>query len=174
MHDFTPEVIQTIYWRLENNVSRCIIYSPSLKDQKESADALPKRHQDDNELEHLLCLNSRYLFFNHSCKPNVDWHGSNANPWEGISYLTGFNGKVFKPGCGAVWCIAAEDVKAGEELKISYVGNPLGCDSSDRKVKRNMLNKWFASGCGCTICEQENETGIFDNEDGEDGNDGGN
>lgn len=174
MLEFTPEVIQTIYWRLENNVSRCIIYSPSLRDPKESTATLPKRHQDDDELEHLLCLNSRYLFFNHSCKPNVDWHGANANPWEGISYLTGFNGKVFKPGCGAVWCIASEDVKAGEELKISYVGNPLGCDSDDRKAKRCMLNKWFDSGCGCTACKQENEAGATENEENEDGNEGDN
>jgi hypothetical protein len=77
------------------------------------------------------------------------------------------NGEILSPGCSAVWCTAARDIKKGEELKISYIGNPLGTvgDQEDsvgtegkerRPAKRAWLEKWFDRGCGCRICEKEN------------------
>jgi len=75
------------------------------------------------------------------------------------------NGEILKPGCSAVWCSAARDIKKGEELKISYIGDPLGNfpddgegEVEDRKAKRVWLEKWMEGGCGCAVCEEENRT----------------
>jgi hypothetical protein len=78
------------------------------------------------------------------------------------------NGEILSAGCSAVWCTAARDIKKGEELKISYIGNPLGSEGDGegsegegeadegRHMKRAWLEKWFDRGCGCRICEKEN------------------
>jgi hypothetical protein len=68
-----------------------------------------------------------------------------------------------KPGSSAVFCRAFRDIKAGEELKISYVVDPKGvgveeseADGVSREGKRSWLNKWFEGGCGCELCMREN------------------
>jgi hypothetical protein len=109
----------------------------------------------------MVNVNPNYLFFNHSCEPNVSWHGAVPSGDVSIKWLEGMNGEILKPGCSAVWCIAARDIQKGEELKISYVGNPLGSggdgeDEEGRPAKRAWLEKWFDRGCGCRICEEEN------------------
>jgi hypothetical protein len=167
--EFTPEVIQTIYWRLENNASGSICNLSDDRRPKRSSSTKIRRQEADRNDEYMLCLNPNYLFFNHSCEPNVTWHGSNPDPWVDISWLRGFNGEVLRAGCSAVWCIAARDVKKGEELKISYVGNPLGDNSEDRQQKRYMLEKWFDGGCGCRVCVREDETGVIGEEESEEG-----
>ena len=160
--EFEPAIIQTICWRLLNNSNSSIINLSSDGGSNSSSCTTLKHSRNDKEEVHMMSLGSNYLFFNHSCEPNVDWHGSNPNPWVGISYLTGFNGEILKPGCGAIWCRAIRDVKKDEQLKISYVGDAAGEDETDRKKKRYMLDKWFDGGCGCRICKRENE------EDGDD------
>ena len=140
---WTPEVIQTAFWRIENNAN------------------MGKTNLTGMEIT-MVMLNPNYLFFNHSCEPNVSWHGAIPSGDVSIKWLQGMNGEILKPGCSAVWCIAAKDIKKGEELKISYVGNPLGNeedgeDGEDgRPGKRAWLEKWFDRGCGCRICEAEN------------------
>ena len=136
---FTPEVIQTIFWRIENNVNMA------------TTNVTP-----GGETISIVNLNQNYLFMNHSCEPNVSWHGAIPNAEVSIDWLRDMNGKILKPGCSAVWCIAARDIKAGEELKISYVGDPLGSGEQGRREKRAWLAKWFDQGCGCSVCESEN------------------
>jgi hypothetical protein len=116
----------------------------------------------------MVNLNQNYLFFNHSCEPNVSWHGAVPDGDVSVGWLKGMNGKILKPGCSAVWCTAARDIKKGEELKISYIGDPLGLIPADeeevedseggRKAKRGWLEKWMEGGCGCAVCEEENRT----------------
>ncbi|KAG9243220.1 hypothetical protein BJ878DRAFT_399517, partial [Calycina marina] len=58
-------------------------------------------------------------------------------------------------------CHAARDIKKGEELKISYVGDPMGVEAGEnvevgRSSQRDQFTKRFTSGCGCDICETEN------------------
>lgn len=146
--DWTPEVIQTIFWRIENNAN------------------MGKTNLTGTQVV-MVNLNPNYLFFNHSCEPNVSWHGAVPSGDVSIEWLKGMNGEILSPGCSAVWCTAARDIKKGEELKISYIGNPLGnegdsmrSDGPDgkdgRQAKRAWLEKWFDRGCGCRICEKEN------------------
>jgi hypothetical protein len=143
--EWTPEVIQTIFWRIENNANMA-------------------RTNLTGTQTVMVNVNPNYLFFNHSCEPNVSWHGAVPSGDVGIEYLYGMNGEVLNPGCSAVWCSAARDIKKGEELKISYIGDPLGkavdedCGESGegRPAKRAWLEKWFDRGCGCRICEEEN------------------
>jgi hypothetical protein len=146
--DWTPEVIQTIFWRIENNAN------------------MAKTTLTGNQII-MVNINPNYLFMNHSCEPNVSWHGAVPSGDVSIEWLKGMDGEVLSPGCSAVWCTAARDIKKGEELKISYVGNPLGTagDREDsigtggeggRAEKRAWLEKWFDRGCGCRICEKEN------------------
>jgi hypothetical protein len=159
--DFTPEVIQTIYWRIENNANATTtdlsIRAPSplnssVKDVKSGGKGT----------FNMASLNPHYRFFNHSCEPNVSWHGAIPNPWVSIKWLQGVGGEMLRPGCSAVKCTAGRDIVAGEELKISYVGDPKG-ESGDlkgkgcREVKRALLEKWFEEGCGCELCESENK-----------------
>ncbi|KAE9364674.1 hypothetical protein N431DRAFT_354695 [Stipitochalara longipes BDJ] len=140
--NWTPEVVQTIFWRIENNAN------------------MGKTNLTGRETV-MVNINPNYLFFNHSCEPNVSWHGAVPSGDVSIKWLEGMNGEILKPGCSAVWCIAARDIKKGEELKISYVGNPLGSegdgeDEEGRPAKRAWLEKWFDRGCGCRICDAEN------------------
>jgi hypothetical protein len=104
----------------------------------------------------MVCLNLNYLFFNHSCEPNVSWHGAVPDPFVDIDWLHGMNGEILRPGCSAVFCKAAKKIERGEQLFISYVGNPMGDSKGDRKAKRSALEKWFEGGCGCAVCEKEN------------------
>ena len=77
----------------------------------------------------------------------------------------GYSDKILKPGSGAVFCKAAKRIRMGEELKISYVGDPKGRGEGEteeqgareREGKRRWLKKWFEGGCGCELCVQENE-----------------
>jgi hypothetical protein len=143
---WTPEVIQTIYWRMENNANMAVTsLTPSGKKIN------------------MVNLNQNYLFFNHSCEPNVSWHGAVPGGNVSVDWLKGMNGEILKPGCSAVWCSAARDIKKGEELKISYIGDALGKfpddgegEVEDRKAKRAWLEKWMDGGCGCAVCEEEN------------------
>jgi hypothetical protein len=146
---WTPEVIQTIFWRIENNAN------------------MGKTNLTGQQIV-MVNLNPNYLFFNHSCEPNVSWHGAVPSGDVSIDWLKGMNGEILSPGCSAVWCTAARDIRKGEELKISYIGNPLGSKGDGegsegegeadegRHTKRAWLEKWFDRGCGCRICEKEN------------------
>lgn len=203
--DYSPEVIQTIYWRLENNANMTFF---SLHPSKPVVDNLPStdthrnkkrktgenphlskdenESMSDSDAVQLICLNPNYLFMNHSCEPNVSWHGTVPDTSVGISWLMGVKGEINKVGSSMVFCKAFRDIREGEELKISYVGDPMGngkngihsegSDSSDeesdsekekvddkekerrrvREGKRKWLEKWFEGGCGCGICEAEN------------------
>ncbi|CZT42995.1 uncharacterized protein RSE6_02967 [Rhynchosporium secalis] len=138
---WSPEVIQTIFWRVENNANMA---TTNLTGKDVS----------------LVNINPNYLFFNHSCEPNVSWHGACPSGDVGIEWLQSMDGGYLQPGCSAVWCKAARDITKGEELKISYVGNPKGDGDAEigggRDGKRAWLGKWFDNGCGCAICEEEN------------------
>lgn len=51
-------------------------------------------------------------------------------------------------------------MKKGEELRISYVSDPKGVGeegADGREGKRSWLKKWFEGGCGCGLCEKENQ-----------------
>lgn len=153
---FTQEVVQTIYWRLENNADMGyteLTYSTPTGQVK-------------GERANQVNVNPNYLFFNHSCMPNVTWHGGAVPDSHGteISWLRTSKGEVEKPGSSSVICIANRDIKKGEELKISYVGDPLGLGEEGgvlegviRAGKRDWMGKWFDDGCGCVVCEKENE-----------------
>lgn len=200
--DFSHEVIQTIYWRMENNANMSTFNLNPLKPVGQAPlDKSPRAMLNLSEKEeeifkskgtvHMICLNPNYLFFNHSCEPNVNWHGSIPDPSVGIEWLRGINGEIQKPGSSVVFCKAVRDIRKGEELKISYVGDPMveglearkqngkgkvineGSDGEfdeekrpskaeiDRREarvgKRKWLEKWFDGGCGCRVCQEENE-----------------
>lgn len=209
--DFTPEVVQTIYWRMENNANLAAFnLSPResavdkwrLKSRKMPHLTVEEEEDlNDGGAINMTCLNNNYLFFNHSCEPNVSWRGSIPDPSVSISWLRGVNNEIHKPGESTVFCKAARNIKKGEELKISYIGDPMGRgeaaarshqekgngmrkvmdedehedndseieseEESDvsplekerrkaRVKKRRWLEKWFAGGCGCRVCEEEN------------------
>lgn len=148
--EYSPEVIQTIYWRIENNANQsktCLI-----KDQAPV---------------HMVSINTNYLFFNHSCLANILWHG----PPDGevnIEFLRGIEGEMLRPGESAIWCFASRAIKKREECKISYIGDPLGDEGKEgqrRDVKRSLLGKWCENGCGCRICEKENAAEKIGQED---------
>ncbi|KAK0117777.1 hypothetical protein ONS95_012102 [Cadophora gregata] len=136
---WSQEVIQTIFWRIENNANMATTELAGTK-------------------AHLVCINPNYLFFNHSCQPNVSWHGAVPDGKVGISWLETPEGGYLQPGCSAVWCFAARNIKKGEQLTISYIGNPRGDNTVEggREAKRAWLSKWFDNGCGCPRCEEEN------------------
>lgn len=141
---WTPEVIQIMMWRMENNAD------------------MGKTQLPGKPIVTMININPTFLFMNHSCEPNVSWHGAVPSANVDISFLKGVNGEILNPGCSAVWCTAARDIKKGEELKVSYIGDPLGVgdDETDpskgREEKRLWLEKWFERGCGCRVCEEEN------------------
>ena len=131
-------------WRMENNAD------------------MGKTQLPGKPIITMININPTFLFMNHSCGPNVSWHGAVPSADVDLSFLKGVNGEILNPGCSAVWCTAARDIKKGEELKISYIGDPLGVgdDENDpskgREEKRCWLEKWFERGCGCRVCEAEN------------------
>lgn len=168
--DFSQEVIQTIYWRIENNASMSTV-DLSLSAPKPSgtnpafATHRPSEDASNKNAVPMVSLNPSYLFFNHSCDPNISWHGAVPDPWVGVDWLMGYNGEILKPGSSAMFCKAIRDIKMGEELKISYVGDPKGKGEGEteeqgvggREGKRSWLKKWFEGGCGCELCVKENE-----------------
>ncbi|KAI9647610.1 hypothetical protein NHQ30_003995 [Ciborinia camelliae] len=186
---WTPELIQTIYWRMSNNANTSTIDvaglqqgSPSPSVSSSSSGSTLSRFGLDNNA-HLIVLSPCYLFFNHSCRQNVSWIGSVSHGSDGISWLVAGEGakqEIMKPGSSSIICRANRDIKAGEELTISYVGDPMGdyteeeylanrklttgknadgSTSHPRKAVRWGMTKWFSDGfgCGCGQCVEEND-----------------
>jgi hypothetical protein len=174
--DWSQEVIQTMFWRMENN-GNMSNFNPKLALEAHTTLAnleKPKTitsileseifGQNSAETVHMHSLNTQYLFLNHSCEPNISWHGSNPSLDDEIDWYKGLNGHLVKFGSSTVFCKARRDIKAGEELKISYIGDPLcvkgGISEEERKRKREAkklwMEKWFEGGCGCNYCEREN------------------
>ena len=158
--DFSQDVIQTIYWRIENNANMSIIDHAYPKAQTPTS--IPTDSKNKAAV-YMVRLSPQYLFFNHSCEPKISWHGAIPNPYVGRDWISGYSGQIMKVGSSVVFCKASQDIKAGEELKISYVGNPMGkgveeseCrGAGGREEKRRWLEKWFEGGCGCELCERE-------------------
>ncbi|TGO77676.1 hypothetical protein BELL_0095g00030 [Botrytis elliptica] len=179
---WTPELIQTIYWRMLNNANNSIIDIPGLQlDESFRSIRTPK---SGPTTAHLIVISPSYSFFNHSCRYNVMWNGTCLNGAQDISALLagdGPNQEVLKPGSSSVNCRANRDIKAGEELTICYVGDPMGgyspaeiekqpklaigqsedgAMSHKRMIARINLMKWFSdAGCGCGQCVEENDSG---------------
>jgi hypothetical protein len=175
--DWDPEVIQTAFWRMDNNANmgRTSIYPkgeplphpshlptpPSSHKFSCASNTLPSpiltRPRTVRPILNTININPIYLFFNHSCTPNIFWHSALPSSDVGMKWLANGKGGLLRPGNSAVKCQAIRDIKAGEELKITYVGDPLGKDGvNGRKETRLALEKWFVGGCGCEICEREN------------------
>ncbi|RFU30735.1 hypothetical protein B7463_g5609, partial [Scytalidium lignicola] len=164
-----PEIVQTIYWRLENNSNMSTVSLPIQRHRNLQVSIVKPgdRNQNDTLKMTIVNLNPYYLFFNHSCEPNVNWHGAPPNPFVNIKWLKGLGNNMIKPGSSTVICMAANDIKKGEELKISYIGDPK-CKNNEhgRQGRKYWLKKWFENGCGCALCEKERrEEDNFGNEE---------
>ncbi|EDO03958.1 predicted protein [Sclerotinia sclerotiorum 1980 UF-70] len=185
---WTPELIQTIYWRMLNNANTSTINISGLSMPARSSISPNSRFGQDKNA-HLIVLSPSYIFFNHSCRNNVIWKGTCTNGSDNISMLLsgdGKNQKLMKPGSSSVICKADRDITAGEELTISYLGDPMGdylddeyfenprlaigqarngSMSSFRMRVRMALMKWFGGedgcGCGCVQCAEENARGMM-------------
>ncbi|KAB8304082.1 hypothetical protein EYC80_005421 [Monilinia laxa] len=185
---WTPELIQTVYWRMSNNANTSTIKITGLQ----QGGSPPSRSQSfgvghsmfgQDKNAHLIVLSPCYLFFNHSCRQNVSWMGTVSDGTDDISWLVageGSNQELMKPGSSSVICRANRNIKAGEELTISYVGDPMGNYTEEEYHKnpklaigkstngdiseprwaiRTSLTKWFSDGvgCGCEQCAEENQ-----------------
>ncbi|KAF7959862.1 hypothetical protein EAE96_001466 [Botrytis aclada] len=179
---WTPELIQTIYWRLLNNANSSKIDIPGLQlDESFRSTRTPK---SGPTMAHLVVVSPSYSFFNHSCRNNVIWSGTCSNGAQDISTLMtgdGPNEEVLQPGSSSVKCWADREIKTGEELTISYIGDSMGNYSPEeieeqpklaigqsedgaishkRFIARMKLVKWFSiAGCGCGQCAEENDSG---------------
>ncbi|TAQ87216.1 hypothetical protein B7494_g4477 [Chlorociboria aeruginascens] len=147
--NFSPEVIQTIYWRFENNANTSTT-NLGWDSSSSSTQIFQKATRKSAVLN--INLNPNYVFFNHSCKPNVHWNGAVPDATVSLAWLEGMNGEMIRPGASTVVCRAERDIKKDEELKITYVGGDM-----ERRERRESLGKWFENGCGCALCEQENQ-----------------
>ena len=71
-------------------------------------------------------------FFNHSCEPQLSYHGLD--------------------GSSAIEIRACRDIRGGEELYLSYIGP---CEDRPLWVRRHQLVPWFGGDCLCTRCVRE-------------------
>lgn len=76
---WSPELIQTIYWRMTNNANTTTMNIARLQQDhlptpKSNFGQFSRFGQDHNA--HLIVLSPNYLFFNHSCRQNVTWTGT--------------------------------------------------------------------------------------------------
>jgi hypothetical protein len=175
--DWDPEVIQTAYWRMDNNANmgRTSVYPEgeplphptqlptppsSLSSKTSLRNPALTNPRTIRPILNTININPIYLFFNHSCIPSIFWHSALPSPDVDLKWLENGKGGMLRPGNSAVSCKAIRNIKAGEELTITYVGDPLGKDggpnNEGRKGTRIALDKWFPGGCGCRICEREN------------------
>lgn len=161
---WSPESIQTMYWRMDNNANMTFFDAHSTT--KDAARKLRQRidvsmDEVPSTVMKQVVLNPTYLFLNHSCIPNLSWHGTNPDPFVSLQWLEGYDGEILRPGASAVIARAARNIQKGEQLTISYLGNPNGETSPDaatRKTTKSWLGKWFDGGhCGCEMCAQEME-----------------
>ncbi|CAG8961153.1 hypothetical protein HYFRA_00002696 [Hymenoscyphus fraxineus] len=160
--DWDPEVIQTLTWRLDNNANMGVssVYPPEDTSLIKEA----KKQNIDIALN-TVNVNPSYLFFNHSCLFNVIWNSSTECN-DDIYSIEGMNGELLRPGSSAVRCFAGRDIKRGEELYISYLGEAgIGKSTKERKACRIHLEKWFKGGCGCAVCEEENKKAAEEGKD---------
>lgn len=150
--DWDPEVIQTLDWRIQNNANMGVssVYPEETIEFRQA-----KQNGIDNFLN-TCSINSNYIFFNHSCLYNLYWNSSTECDND-VRDMIDMEGNILRPGNSAVRCFAKRDIKKGEELFISYVGDAgVGGSAEERKQASDSLNKWFKGGCGCDLCEEEN------------------
>jgi hypothetical protein len=102
----------------------------------------------------LMALHPCYAMLNHSCEPNVavaaGRHGAPA-------FRDGHGAAVENAsgdGEGAmITILAMRDIKAGEELFVSYIG---GVEHMSREQRNRRLMAWLGKeGCKCPKCERE-------------------
>jgi hypothetical protein len=90
------------------------------------------RTTDDDDVEDILVFPHTSLI-NHCCYPNA---------WRQIT-------KNKEKGCYTIKVIAYDNIKAGSEVTISYLGlEKLMCDKRTRDMR---LSHWFDS-CRCSVC----------------------
>jgi hypothetical protein len=104
-------IIQTIMARIHNN-----------------------RSGDDDEYGSWHAIHFLFAFFNHSCRPNVEWHN-----W-------------IDDRANMMRVTATKDVLTGEQLTISYDGD---CDGLTLRERNKYLEHWMPFGCQCWFCEKE-------------------
>ena len=111
-HRYDTWVLQTIHWRIQTNI-----------------------REEVTEDSHFVAINPVYLFFNHSCDPNVSVEMAGSTKRHTLKFE------------------ATRDVEAGEELFISYLNEEeLALNRQDRRAK---LTDWTGSACRCSRCTRE-------------------
>lgn len=139
---FSPEIINTLLYRITNNAGNKHLDIPAWK---ASTDFLPNMYN-------MSSLNPNYLFLNHSCDPNAVWEfASNrkVTAWilvDGEPVL-----KEVGPGSSTVVVRASKNIKKDEEVRISYI--PIADNSPQATAARQrLLEPWLVNGCGCEAC----------------------
>lgn len=74
-----------------------------------------------------------FCMFNHDCDPSAIWPSLHAG--------------------GPVVVVADRDIKEGEEITVSYIGDP----PSREEDRREMLRAQIGTMCGCARCNRERE-----------------
>lgn len=87
---------------------------------------------EDSDGQLMIVLHPRYSIFNHSCEPNVRTKDDGA-----LLELT-----------------ARKDIKKGEELFVSYIGEEI--HRVGKKQRQEGMKAWVdEGGCKCTLCERQ-------------------
>ncbi|KAF2489827.1 hypothetical protein BU16DRAFT_165183 [Lophium mytilinum] len=81
-----------------------------------------------------ISLHRLYSMINHSCHPNLEWTYQHDRS-------------------SSVVIRAKQDIKMGEELFISYIGEEGTFQPFAEKQRR--LNPWVGANCGCARCKAE-------------------
>ena len=89
----------------------------------------------DDGARHIVSVKPLMSFFNHSCDPQLEYYDLD--------------------GGSAIQVVAVRDVKAGEEMYLTYIG---ACDGWPLVVRREKLRAWFGGDCRCQRCLLEEST----------------
>ncbi len=119
--NWTPEVVHTIMHRIYNNESANMGVS-----------SLRINGVFQEQLWGIVGINPNYVFFNHSCHPNVEWSAAGAQEQtvecskkgvgaHKIDEKEQFAVDSLPAGSNATICRAMRDIKKGEECYIDYL-----------------------------------------------------
>ncbi|KAI9654273.1 MAG: hypothetical protein M1831_005438 [Alyxoria varia] len=144
---FDAWVLRTIALRISNNQHGGLLFSTTANNTEK---------EEDEDAAYVQALHPLFVFFNHSCEPNVSYSDNSASAAKlaTVSTATDTNAHQTKATTSRLIATTNTDITAGSELCISYLdvshlkGRP--------RHRGRKLATWVGErGCGCELCVRE-------------------
>ncbi|KAL2059873.1 hypothetical protein VTL71DRAFT_10028 [Oculimacula yallundae] len=156
-------VLQTIWWRMSNNMFGGSEDSSSVSGPRPGLYPASGINAAATPASESHFVGQLYSFLNHSCESNVGLLEQSGGQDQRQGYNSNDSYRSRSKSVAAavappspvrsskISVVATRDIRAGEELYTSYIDT----ENADREERNEMLRKWLEGDCQCTRCRRE-------------------